>query len=353
MEIRNKRRRTWVYILTPVVLIICVPGYVHLIYQPKKVDSGMVKLANTFKEHKSIVTAVRFSVNDSLLVTGSVDSTIKIWKKQTGEIVRTIKQPEGISYLDLSADGNFIATGSYDAIVRIWRVSDGALMKELRGSKGTIWTVAFSMDGKLLASAGDDNTVRIWKTSTGELLHSLQGHKRIVWSLKFSPDGTKLASASYDFTFKIWNVADGRLLNTNTGHTETVVDIAFSHDGKMLASTSDDCTIKIWNMENMALIRSMEVPEHVQAVAFSPDDKRLMTGGRDKTLIGEFTQNFLGDSEFNKGVSARLWDVATGALLQTFTHHGNDVMDIAYSHDGKWIATASADKTVDVWRVIR
>ena len=95
----------------------------------------------------------------------------------------------------------------------------------------------------------------------------------------------------------------------------------------------------------------MKVAEHVQAVAFSPDGKRLMTGGRDKPMVGEFLQNIFGDSKYNTGVSARLWEVETGKLLQTFSMHGNDVMDVAYSHDRNWVATASADKTVELWRI--
>ena len=347
------KKRIWLYLAALLTIVIGILAYYQLFYQPKTVDNGLVKLVNIFKRHGNIVTGVRFSPNDSLVITGSVDSTVKIWKKETGEIVRSIRQPQGISYLDLSTDGNYIATGSYDEIVRIWKVSDGSLMKELKGHKNTVWNVAFSRDGKLLASCGDDKTVRIWSTETGELLHTLQGHKRIVWAVKFSPDGTKIVSCGFDYTIKTWNVADGKLLTDNKEHDETVVDIAFSNDGKMLASTSDDCTIKLWKVEDGSLIRTMKVPEHVQAVVFSPDDKLLMTGGRDKTLIGEFVQTLFGDSEFNKGVSARLWDVKTGALLQTFTEHGNDVMDIAFSHDGKSIATASADKTVALWKLNR
>lgn len=346
---KNKRRRIWVYLLVPFFIIMCILAYYQLLYQPERVDNGLVKLERIFNGHKDIVTAVRFSPNDSLMITGSVDSTIKIWKRETGEIVKTMRQPQGITYLDLSNDGNYIATGSYDETARIWRVSDGALIRELKGHKGTVWTVAFSPDGKWLASSGDDKTIKLWSIATGELMNTLQGHTRNVWALKFSPDGTKLASCSFDYSIKLWNVADGKLLVNNKQHTQTVVDIAFSNNGKMLASTSDDCTIKLWRMNNGALVRTMKVPEHVQAVAFSPDDKLLMTGGRDKTLIGEFVQTIFGDSEFNKGVSARLWDVETGALLQTFTQHANDVMDVAYSHDGKWIATASADKTVALW----
>jgi WD40 repeat protein len=224
-------------------------------------------------------------------------------------------------------------------------------MKEFTGHTGTVWCVAFSEDGNKIASSGDDAIVKIWDVQTGKLLRNLVGHKRIVWSVKFSRDDSKIASASFDYTFKLWNVANGNLLWDNKEHTETVVDLDFSHNGKMLATTSDDKKIMIWDFEQHKLLQSMKVAEHVQAVAFSSDDKRLMTGGRDKPMIGEFLQNIFGNSEFNRGVSGRLWDVQSGKLLQTFTHHTNDIMDLAYSHDGKWIATASADNTVDVWEI--
>jgi len=349
--IRKKRKRARSIILALLAIIFCVLAYYQLLYKSPRVNNGVASLQLIFDKHRHIVTSVRFGPGDSLVVTSSVDSTIKIWNREFGQIVREIKHPTGVAYMDLSNDGNYIVTGGYDSTVRLWNAKDGSLIKEFRGHNGTVWDVAISADNKMIASGGNDGIVNIWEAATGNLLHKLEGHKRIVWSVKFSPDGTQLASASFDYTFKLWNVADGKLIWDNKEHKETVVDLAFSHDGKLLASTSDDKTVKIWNVAEHKLIRTMKVAEHVQAVAFSPDDKRLMTGGRDKPMIGEFLQTIFGDSKFNPGVSARLWNAETGELLQTFTNHANDVMDVAYSHNGKWLATASADKTVELWEL--
>lgn len=332
-------------------IVLCVLAYYQLLYKSPRVDNGIATRQLVFDKHRHIVTGVRFTSGDSLLVTSSVDSTIRIWKTGSGEIVREIQHPCGVAYMDLSIDGNYIITGGYDATVRLWKAADGSLVKEFKEHIGTVWHVAISTDGNKIASGGNDGIVNIWDVKTGTLLHKLQAHKRIVWSVKFSPDGMLLASGSFDYTVRLWNVADGKLLWNNTGHEETVVDLAFSHNGELLASASDDKTIKIWDVAERKLVRTMKVEEHVQALAFSPDDKRLMTGGRDKPVIGEFLQVIFGHSKFNPGVSARLWDVDTGSLLQTFASHANDVTDIAYSHGGKWIATASADQTVEVWKL--
>ena len=348
----KKKNVKKILILVPLI-ILGVLAYHQFLYKSPRVDKGIAQLETSFNKHRHEVTSVRFLPGDSLLVTSSVDSTMKIWRRSTGEVIKQLQHPCAIAYMDLSADGNYIATGGYDSTVRLWRVSDGSLIKEFRGHTGTVWHVAISNDGKKIASGGNDALVNIWDVESGNLLHKLKGHDRIVWSVKFSPDGSQVASSSFDFTVKLWNVNDGKLVWDNNKHEEAVVDIAFSHDGKLLASSSDDKTIKIWNMADQKLIRTMKVPEHVQAVEFSPDDKRLMTGGRDKPMIGEFLQEIFGDSKFNPGVSARLWNVETGELLQTFTSHANDVVDVAYSHDGKWIATASADKTVQVWKIIK
>jgi len=341
------------FIIIILLFVIALPFAYMALSRPEFIDTGTAKLANTFTDHKACVWAVRFSPDGNLLASGSVDSTVIIRDKRSGAILHTLKQPEGITNIDFSPDGKFIVTASYDSKIRLWEVATGNLVKLFSGHTGTVWTVAFSPDGKAIASAGEDKIILHRDIATGNILHKFIGHTLNIWSVKFSADGNLLASGSFDATIKLWDVSKGTLIKTIGRHSEAVVDLAFSHNGKWLASTSDDKTIKLWNVADAALIKTLEVPEHVQAVAFSPDDKRLMTGGRDQAVIGELIQNFTGNSEHFKGVSARLWDIEKGTVLETFNVHKNDVNDVAYSTDGLWIATASADETVELWQIIK
>jgi len=319
--------------------------------KPVLTTHGLVKPERIFREHSAPLWAVQFSPDGNFIASGSIDSTVKIWRREDGRVVQNLKQPMGITALAYSPDGKTIATGSYDATVRLWQVESGLLLKILQGHAGTVWSVAFSPDGKTIASCGEDKTVRLWNNQTGALVNTIKAHGLNVWKVRFTPAGDHLVSSSFDRTIKVWNVADGSLLKTLEGHTEAVVGLAISPDGKLLASGSDDKTIRIWNLATGQSIKTLENGDgHVYTVAFSPDGKRLISGSRDKDNVGEIFQNFFGDSEASKGISMRLWDVATGELLESLAGHANDVMDVCYSPDGNWIASASEDKTVCLWK---
>lgn len=347
----TKRKRVIQIAAVLITGIICYLAYVQLLYQSTEVNSNIFAMQASIPAHTADVWAVKFSPNGKMLASASVDSTVKIWDRESRSLIHTLRHPIGVTYLAFSNDSFMLATACYDEKVRIWKMPEGLLMKEFTGHKKTVWSVCFSPDSKLLASSGEDATIKLWDVQSGQLLKTLTGHSLTIWDIKFTKDGKYLVSGSYDRTLKIWNVESEKMVADLKDHSDAIVAIAMSPDGKLMASTSDDKTIKIWNTASWSLIRTLKTPEHNQAADFSPDSKWLLTGGRDKPSAGELLQNFFGDSHYNKGVSMRLWDVQSGELLQTFSHHANDVNDVAFSPDGKWIVSGSSDRTIELWKI--
>ncbi|MGL5805214.1 MAG: WD40 repeat domain-containing protein, partial [Xenococcaceae cyanobacterium] len=109
-----------------------------------------------------------------------------------------------------SPDGQILASGSVDNTVKLWR-RNGKLLTTLEGSDLEIKSVAFSPDGTMLAAVDLSGKTRIWQSDRNDwhhlkLLHTLYGHSEGVTSVTFSPDSKTIASASLDRTIIIWNL---------------------------------------------------------------------------------------------------------------------------------------------------
>ncbi|WP_303309982.1 WD40 repeat domain-containing protein [Hymenobacter sp. BT730] len=326
--------------------------YQHLHRAPAQTNSGLFKLHKVLTSHKAHVWEVVYSPDNQVLASCGIDSTVLLWDKE-GTLLRRLKHPIGVTAMAFSPDGQYLATGCYDDQVRFWRVADGTLAATLPGHTGTVWSVAFSPDGRYLASTGEDKTIRLWAVAGASATpaRTLKGHKLNIWSVAFSPDSRQLASGSFDDTIKLWNVATGALERTITGHTQAVLSVAYSPDGRQLASGSDDKTVKIWSLPEGRLVRTLTgEAECVYGIAYSPDGRQLASSSRDRSEIGEIWQHFVGSAQLPNGVTVRLWDTASGQLLQTFAEHTDDAHDVAFSPDGNWLASASADNTVHIWQ---
>ncbi len=160
-----------------------------------------------------------------------------------------------------------------------------------------------------------------------------------ITALAFSPDGQQIAASGYhEITF--WKTADGVLDHRVAGLSERTYGIVYSGDGRWLATASGDPgqygLVRLWSLGKGGVkpVRDLaESQDAVFAVAFSPDGKRLATAGADRIV--------------------RVYETETGKLLVQIEDHADWIFDIAFSPDGNRLASASLDKTSKVFDVVK
>jgi hypothetical protein len=202
------------------------------------------------------VVKVRFSFDDSMIVSAHRDGQVRLWRVSDGKLLKTFPHLERVYGVDFSPKADLIVSGSWDKSVKVWKISDakpfdgkrfdGKPLHEFR-HKDRVHEVTFDLSGDRVASASWDETVRIWSVKTGEELSKLV-HKYDVYGISFSPDGKTIASGSTDRVIRLWDVDSEKLINQFKGHTAPINAVNFSPDGKLLVSTSDDWTVRIWSL---------------------------------------------------------------------------------------------------------
>ncbi len=300
------------------------------------------------------VHAVAFSPDGNVLVTGNDNGTAQLWDVSTRQPIGSPLN-DGTSPVDsvaFSPDGKTLATGTDDGTVRLWDVSTrrqiGSSFNE--GTRA-VNSIAFAPDGETLAVGtgnGNDNdgTVQLRNVATHRLIGRLVlgSNAGTVYSVAFSPDGNILATGSGDGMARLWDVATRRRIGSplSDGADDPVDSVAFSPDGRTLAIGTWGGTAQLWNVATRQQTASLsDGTEAIYSVAFSPDGKTLATG----TGTGN-------GSSTGTGGAVQLWDVTTGQQIGgPLSDDSGTVASVAFSPDGKTLATGSWDGTARLWNV--
>ncbi len=326
-------------------------------------DVEFTRVLRSFPEYSAV--CVDWHPGSERIVTGGSDGAIKIWNISNGEILSTLSMDtEPVRCLDWHPDGtHLIAIGGPHGqeLLKAWDTcSQDPLIQ-----RGCRWghSAAFSPDGSQLAFVSGINkfvTIDFPSNQTVETFTTDKGH---VTSLSWNPSGQQIAVGMERGGVSIWDLDTKTQSTSIVAHSNVYTTyVAWSSDGQLLATTgsledSSD-TLKVWDAAGLG-DRAVTMVSNGNALAFSPDGRRLLAGNRmwDVASHDEVFALPVGTADFawspsgerfaaDHGSRVTIYDAETGIPLPPTLPAGK----VAWSPDGKTIALGSGTRRMGFWR---
>lgn len=319
------------------------------------------------------LTSVAFGSDDQLLATANRSGSVNLWDLESGQ-QRWQSADVGNAVLDLafSPDGRMLAAGASDALT-LWDVESREIITRTMAARSGA-ELAFSPDGRWLAFVGEENRIRLWDLETAQQpleaeVSPLSGHEAGISTLSFDADGRFLLSSSQDKRVLLWTLPDPQtpvvlyqndrllhaqfvddevvaivlrrgeeggdllLLNARTAAQLATIagstPLAADPSGNWLAATGLGGTVLVYRQDlSSSLARSL-ADVQTDTLAFSPDSHILATAVGDDVV---------------------LWDPSAERQVDyTLSAHEADVTALAFSPDGRWLASGDRDGRVVRW----
>lgn len=207
-----------------------------------------------------------------LIMTGSFDHSVRIWdvRMLNGDFihqesssnarpstaaasrgcVRVLKGHTGeISACSFDFTSQLCVSGSIDTSVKVWDIASARCVHTLMGHSDEVMDVSFNLVGTKIVSASSDKTATVFDVMTGRTLCKLTGHEEEISKCIFNPRGNTILTASADKTAKLWDSETGECLQTLEGHTDDIFSCAFNYEGDTIITGSKDNTCRLWKIE--------------------------------------------------------------------------------------------------------
>jgi WD40 repeat protein len=317
-----------------------------------------------------------------------VADVVAIFDTRTGELVRTLTgHTDRVYTVAFSPDGRFVAGGNWGAKqsspVNVWDQRTGEVILSLGTGIGDICGVSYSGDGKRLFASGSGGT-EMWD-KTGKLLRTFKtaGPAPGFYHLGLSPDGKRVVCNDTPVAAKVWEIDSDNPPVTLGGHTSPPLYAAYSPDGKLVATGSDK-ELLLWDAEKLKLVKKLATP--AGWLAFAPDGKSILSAqhhpdrplGNDVVTRWDLTTyegkplppltrlkgwpvyhlspdgktlySLVADGP-DREQRVRAYDAASGKELFPLQAHIGQVRSVAFSPDGKRLASVSNDPGIRLWDV--
>jgi WD40 repeat protein/serine/threonine protein kinase len=315
--------------------------------------------------HDGPTTYAGFSSDGSRVITSSMDGMARVWDARSGAALSPeLRHPPKVNEARFSPDGSLVVTAGGDGYARVWDVATGESRGVLRHDK-EVWSAYFGTDGRSVITASFDGTAHVWEPATGNDLRLTHRHE--VWQAALAPDGRLLATICAD-AVHLWELPGGREKPFVLRHGAAVYGIDFSPDGAWLVSAGGDETARIWEVASGRELRALHQEGELTLARFDRAGRRLVTAGGERARVwnavtGQPVTPFMHhdfrvwDAAFSddgrrlvtvNGNLALVWDPETGQLAAPPLKHGGLVNTGSFSPDSRYVVT-SGGQTAQIW----
>ncbi|HBE66542.1 MAG TPA: hypothetical protein DDW52_00200 [Planctomycetaceae bacterium] len=298
------------------------------IWHPKREE----KDADVWKVHRGVIWGIDLSPEGKRCVTAGADGRARVWDIERKKLVMDLMQPAFDGYItsvDWSESGRYIAVGTNKSKAFVFDADTGEILHQLAGGDEIYWKLHVSPNDRFVYT----DRIACWDLADGQTVRFHNGKQYRGGMSSMNPHGTRLAARILD-TLGIWDTTTGeQLLDFGEAPSSISPGVTYSPDGTLLAGWGNhDDHVSLWDAESGQLVRRLEAAHifGVSALAFSPDGRRIATGSSDTSI--------------------KIWDTESGELLISLDGHESLVGELQFTPDGKTLISADERGFLRCWR---
>jgi WD40 repeat protein len=305
------------------------------------------------QKHQGAIHCVAFDAAGGRLVSGGADHTALVWDVAGGKApVKLEGHTQDVDYCGFAPTGKLLITGSRDSTFRLWNPESGKVRHVFAVPEDYLDPIhnasinaqaAFTSDGKVVVTvtSGDGYVITqpalVWDVESGALLQALSHPQAAIWHIAITPDDKHVVTTSYDGSAALWDIASGRRLQTFFGHASRILKAAFADRGGLLVTMSDDGQVRVSRLSTGQLVHRWTVEPGLFNMELSHDGRLLALGSN------------------RQGQAAiELWDPVLGVKLAEIGLPGvslSPLNGLAFSFDDTVLMTRTRDGALSTWRL--